>query len=98
MIGEGTIQFRSHDGCITTLQDFRHVPESGYNLISLGALLGEGFSFNFEGDLMEVSKEAHVKFRPNVSAMCICCKIQNLSWWIAIILGFESGGCETIGD
>ena len=26
VIGEGTIQFRSHDGCITTLQGVRHVP------------------------------------------------------------------------
>ena len=26
--GEGTIQFCSHDGCITTLQGIRHVPES----------------------------------------------------------------------
>jgi len=47
---------------------------------------------------MKVSKEAHVKFRPNVSAMCICCKIQKLSWCIAVILGFESGGCGTIGN
>jgi len=37
VIGEGTIQFQSHDGCITTLQGVRHVPESRYNLISLGA-------------------------------------------------------------
>jgi len=27
VIGEGAIQFRSHDGCITTLQGVRHVPE-----------------------------------------------------------------------
>jgi len=53
----------SHNGCITTLQGVRHVPESRYNLISLGALQGEGISFNFEGDLIEVSKEAHVKFQ-----------------------------------
>ena len=60
VIGEGTIQFRSHDGCITTLQGVRHVPESRYNLISLGALHREGLSFS-SGDLMEVSKEAHEK-------------------------------------
>ena len=46
-----------------TLQGVRHVTESRYNLISLGALQGKGFSFSFEGDLMEVSKEAHVKFQ-----------------------------------
>ena len=61
-IGEGTIQFQSHDGCITTLQGVRHVPESRYNFISLGALQGEGFSFSFEGDLIEVFKDTHGKF------------------------------------
>jgi len=30
---------------------------------SLGVLQSEGFSFSSEGDLMEVSKEAHVKFQ-----------------------------------
>jgi len=63
VIGERTIQFRSHDGCINTLQGVRHVPESRYNLISLGTLHGEGFSFSFEGDLMDVFKDAHVKFQ-----------------------------------
>jgi len=63
VIGEGKIQFWSHDGFITTLQGVRHVPESRYNLISHGALQGEGFSFSSKDDLMEVSKEAHVKFQ-----------------------------------
>ena len=62
VIGERTILFRSHDGCITTLQGVRHVPELKYNLISLGVLQGKGFSFSSKSDLMEVSKEAHVKF------------------------------------
>jgi len=62
VINEGTIQIRSHDGCITTLQRVRHVPKSRYNLISLGALHGEEFNFKTEGDLMEVFKDAHVKF------------------------------------
>ena len=78
VIGEGTIQFRSHDGCITTLQGVRHVLKLRYNLISLGALQGEGFNFSSEGDIIEVSKEVHVKFQANVSTMCICCKIQKL--------------------
>ena len=47
---------------ITTFQDVLHVPESRYNLISLRVLQGEGFSFSSEGDLMEIFKEAHVKF------------------------------------
>jgi len=60
VIGEGTIQFRSHDGCITTLQGVCHIPESRYNLISFGALHREGFCFSSKGDLMEVFKETHV--------------------------------------
>ena len=63
MIGEGTLQFWSHDGCITTLQDVRHVFESRYNIISLIALHGEGFNFNSEGDLMKVFKETRVIFQ-----------------------------------
>ena len=42
VIGEGTIQFQSHDGCITTLQGVRYVPDSRYNLIFLGALHRKG--------------------------------------------------------
>ena len=48
--------------CITTLQGVCHVPESRYNLISLGALQKEGFCFSSKG-LMEVSKETHVMFQ-----------------------------------
>jgi len=33
------------------------------NIISLGTLQGEGFSFNSENKLLTVSKEAHVKFQ-----------------------------------
>ena len=63
MIGKGTIQFQSHDGRITTLQGVHHIPESRYNLISLGALYREGFCFSSKGDLMEVFKEALVMFQ-----------------------------------
>ena len=52
-----------YNECITTLQGLRHVFESTYNLISLGALQEEVFSFSSEGDLMEVSKESYVKFQ-----------------------------------
>ena len=62
VISEGTIQFYFHDGCITTLQCIHHIFDPRYNLISLGAVQEEGLNFSFEGDLMEVSKEAHVKF------------------------------------
>ena len=63
VIGEETIQFWSHDRFITTLQGVRHVPESRYNLISLGALHRERFCFTSKGDLMKVFKEAHVMFQ-----------------------------------
>jgi len=60
VIGERIIQFRSHDGCITTLQGVCHIPKSRYNLISLEALQGLGFCFSSKGDLMKVFKEVHV--------------------------------------
>jgi len=63
VIGEGTIQFRSHDGCITTLQGVHHVPKSSYNLISLGALYRKGFYFSSKDNLKKVSKESHVMFK-----------------------------------
>ena len=63
VIGEGTIHFRSHDECITTLQGVRHVPESSYNLLSLGALQREEFYFRSKCDLMKVFKEVHVMFQ-----------------------------------
>ena len=62
VIGKRTIQFRSHDGCITRLQGVRHVLESRYNLISLVPLHRKGFNFSSEGDLMKVYKDAQVKF------------------------------------
>jgi len=63
VIGKGTIQFQSHDGSITTLQGIRHVTKSRYILISLGVQHREGFCFSSKGDLLEVSKEAHVMFQ-----------------------------------
>ena len=60
----------------TTLQGVRHVLESRDILISLRALQGEGLYFSWKGDLMEVSKEAHMKFQAErVGNMCM---LQNL--------------------
>ena len=56
VISKGTMQFRSHDGCITTLLGICRVSELRYNLISLRILHGEGFNFSSEGDLIEVLK------------------------------------------
>ena len=63
VICEGTIQFWSYDECITTLQGVRHIPESRYNLISLGALHREEFCVRSKSDLMKVFKKAHVIFQ-----------------------------------
>ena len=45
------------------LQGVHHVPKSRYNLISRGALNRKWFYLSSKGDLMEVSKEAHVMFQ-----------------------------------
>ena len=58
VIGEETIQFQSHDRCITTLQGVRHVPESKYNLIFLRALHGEGFNSSSKSVFMKILKDA----------------------------------------
>ena len=62
VVGKGSIQFRRHDGYVTTLHGVSHVPGSRYNLISLGALHQGGFQFRSVGGLMEVSKGARVTF------------------------------------
>ena len=80
VIDEGTIQFWSYDGCITTLQGVRHVPESRYNLISLRALHREGFCFSSKGDLMEVSKKTHVMFQAERIGNVYVAKFRGYSW------------------
>jgi len=63
VIGEGIVQFYSHDVCIRKLQGVHHVFGLRYNLIFLRALHEEGFNFSFEGDLMQIFKDAQVKFQ-----------------------------------
>ena len=62
VVGKGSIQFRSHDGYVTTLHGVSHVPGSRCNLISLGTLHREGFLFRSNCGLMEISKMARVTF------------------------------------
>jgi len=87
VIGEGIIQIQSHDGCITTLQGVRHVHESMYNLISLGTLHGEGFSFSPENNLIEVFKDVHAcEVSGQTCWRCLhVAKFGVYSWWIAVI-------------
>ena len=62
VIGKGTIQFRLMMNASLLFKTFVIFPNQG-TISSLGALQGECFSFSTDGDLMEVSKEAHVKFQ-----------------------------------
>jgi len=98
VIGERTIQFRSHDGCIITLQGVHHVPESRYNLISLGALHGERFNFSSKVILWKFSK-CSCEISGQTYQQCLyVVKFEGYSWWIAVILGFKIRSCGTIED
>jgi len=67
---------------------------SRYNLISLGTLHEEGFNFSSEGDLIEVFKEAHVKFQADhVGNVYV---LRNSE--VTVIQGFEIESCGTIID
>jgi hypothetical protein len=54
--GIGSIRIRMFDGVVRTLCDVRHVPEVEKNLISLGTLDSNGFSYKSEGGVMKVVK------------------------------------------
>ena len=58
--------------CIPTLQGVHLFPNQGTISSILEPLQGKGFSFSSEGDLMEVSKEAHVIFQAErVNIVCM---------------------------
>jgi len=98
VIGEGIIQFRSNNACITTLQGVYHVPESRYSIISLGALHEEGFNLNFEGDLMKVFKDAQVKFLAERVGNIYSCEIRRLQLVHCNYPRSKLGGCGIIED
>ncbi len=56
VVGIGNIKIRMFDGVVRTLCDVRHIPDLKKNLISLGALDSNGFSFKSEGGAMKVLK------------------------------------------
>ena len=62
------------------------------HLISLGALRREGFSFSFEGDLIEVSKEVHVKFQ--AERVGIVYMLQNLK---VTVSGLQLSSTSEVG-
>lgn len=54
--GIGEVRLKMHDNTYRTLQAVRHIPELKRNLISLGELTRNGYSFKGEGDTLKVSK------------------------------------------
>ncbi|KAK3002925.1 hypothetical protein RJ639_019029 [Escallonia herrerae] len=60
VIGIGAIQIRMHDGIVRTLTDVRHVPELRKNLISLGTLDFNGYSYWAASKVMRIMKSALV--------------------------------------
>jgi hypothetical protein len=58
--GIGDIRIKMFDGVIRTLCDVRHVPDVEKNLISLGTLDSNGFSYKSKAGIMKVTKSAMV--------------------------------------
>jgi hypothetical protein len=54
--GIGNIRIMIFDGVVRALCDARHVPEVEKNLISLGTLDSNGYDYESEGGVMEVTK------------------------------------------
>ncbi|KAK3010846.1 hypothetical protein RJ639_011525 [Escallonia herrerae] len=60
VVGIGSIQIRMHDGIVRTLTDVRHVLELRKNLISLGTLDSNGYSYRAASGVMRIMKGALV--------------------------------------
>ncbi|KAL6311694.1 hypothetical protein AAG906_006513 [Vitis piasezkii] len=56
VFGIGNIRIKMFDGVVRTLCDVRHVPDLRKNLISLGTLDCNGFSYKSTSGVMKVSK------------------------------------------
>ena len=56
--GIGNIRIKMFNGIVRTLCDVRHVPDLRKNLISLGTLDCNGFSYKSTNGVMKVSKGA----------------------------------------
>jgi hypothetical protein len=56
----GNIRIKMFDGVVRTLCDVRHVLDVEKNLISLGTLDSNGFSYKSEGGIMKVPKSVMV--------------------------------------
>ena len=63
VICERTIQFRSHDGCITLFMAFLMFSNQGTISSLLEPYIEKGFVSFRKGDLMKVFKKAHMMFQ-----------------------------------
>ena len=63
VVGEGTIQFRSHDGCITSHQGVRYVPDQDTISSFLETYIEKGFVSFRKVILWKFSKETNVMFQ-----------------------------------
>ena len=55
-MGIGDIRLRMHDGIVKTLTAVRYVPDLKRNLISLGELDKNGYSYKGDGGVLKVSR------------------------------------------
>ena len=63
VVGVGTIKVKMFDNVARTLMDVRHVPDLQNNLISLGILDFNCFSYKSENGIMKVLKGAMVMMK-----------------------------------
>lgn len=66
VMGIGDIKLKLHDGTCRTLTSVRHVPDLKRNLISLGELDKNGYSYKEDGGVLKVSRGSLVCMKANL--------------------------------
>jgi hypothetical protein len=61
--GIGTVKIKMHDGIVRTLGDVRFIPDLRKNLISLGILERNGYSYSAFGGKLKVTRGSLVVMR-----------------------------------
>ena len=56
IVGIGSVQIRSHDGMVCTLDNVRPIPRMARNLISLSTLDDDGYKYSASGGVLKVSR------------------------------------------
>jgi hypothetical protein len=90
IIGIRSIRIRMFDGVVTTLCDVRHVPEVEKNLISLGTLDSNSFSYKSGGGVMKVVKGAMIVMKGEKNSKNIYKLLRNTFVGGAPFVEFES--------